>query len=100
MLDKLLLGIASDYDADTLLAEAEAGDHAICPTYFPEGQECKTPLNPGVYGAGDPLVLTLPDIPAVIADLLASGTYYADATILLADGSEMACIFVRLELTS
>ena len=58
------------------------------------------PLNPGVYGAGDPLVLTLPDIPAVIADLLASGTYYADATILLADGSEMACIFVRLELTS
>ena len=46
------------------------------------------------------MVLVLPDIPAIIADLLATGTYYADATILLADGSEMACIFVRVELTA
>merc|ERR1711909_243733 len=57
------------------------------------------PLNPGVYGGGEPLVLgPLPEIPSIIGDLLASGTYYADATITLADGTQMACPYVRVEL--
>merc|ERR1711909_114992 len=57
------------------------------------------PLNPGVYGGGEPLVLgPLPEIPSIIGDLLASGTYYADATITLADGTQMACLYVRVEL--
>merc|ERR1739838_89221 len=85
-----------DYDGDTLLSE---GADALCPAHFPDGQDCMLPLNPGVYGAGDPLVLTVPEIPSIIGDLLASGTYYADATITLADGTEMACIYVRVELT-
>merc|ERR1711910_232557 len=40
----------------------------------------------------------LPEIPSIIGDLLASGTYYADATITLADGTQMACLYVRVEL--
>ena len=87
----------STYDGDHLL---ELGAEGLCPDYFPEGQECKLPLNPGVYGGGDPLVLTVPEIPALIAELLASGTYYADATITLADGTEMACIYIRVELVA
>merc|ERR1712168_1294340 len=48
-----------DYDGDHLL---ELGAETLCPDYFPE-------------------------IPSIIGDLLASGTYYADATITLADGT-------------
>merc|ERR1711887_521048 len=86
-----------DYDGDALLALFA---DTLCPTYFPDGQECKLPMNPGVYGGGDPLVLTLPEIPSIIAELLASGTYYADATITLADGTQMACVWVRLEVVA
>merc|ERR1712236_159250 len=86
-IDGLHIG-SCDYDGDHLL---ELGA---------DGQECKLPLNPGVYGGGDPLVLTLPEIPSIIADLLASGTYYADATITLADGTQMACVWVRLEVVA
>merc|ERR1712083_634200 len=53
-IDGLHIG-SCDYDGDYLL---EQGADTLCPTYFP-----------------------LPDIPAVIGDLLAAGTYYADATI-------------------
>merc|ERR1712154_87843 len=60
------------YDGDELLAGAS---DFLCPTYVPEGQECSLPLNPGI-----------------LVDLLASGTYYADATVKYADGSEMTCI--------
>ena len=87
----------SDYDGDHLL---ELGAEALCPTYFPDGQECALPLNPGTYGGDPPIVLTLPEIPAIIAELLASGTYYAEATISLADGTQMACLFVRVEVTA
>merc|ERR1712168_659916 len=94
-IDGLHIG-SCDYDGDSLL---EAGADTLCPTYFPDGQECKLPLKPGTYGGGDPLVLgPLPEIPSVIGDLLASGTYYADATITTADGTQMACLFIRVEL--
>merc|ERR1712234_9228 len=86
-----------DYDGDHLL---ELGAEALCPTYFPDGQECALPLNPGTYGGDPPIVLTLPEIPAIIAELLASGTYYAEATISLADGTQMVCLFVRVEVTA
>merc|ERR1712215_264868 len=95
-IDGLHIG-SCDYDGDHLL---ELGADGLCPDYFPDGQECKLPLNPGVYGGGDPLVLTLPEIPSIIADLLASGTYYADATITLADGTQMACVWIRVEMVA
>merc|ERR1712038_2233358 len=73
-IDGLHIG-SCDYDGDHLL---ELGAEALCPDYFPAGQDCKLPLNPGVYGGGEPLVLgPLPEIPSIIGDLLASGTYYA-----------------------
>merc|ERR1711892_1320541 len=68
------------------------------PTYVPEGQECMLPLNPGFYGSADSLTVTLGEIPGTLVDLLASGTYYADATVKCADGSEMTCIYLRVEL--
>merc|ERR1719369_1796119 len=95
-IDGLHIG-SCDYDGDHLL---ELGAEALCPTYFPDGQECALPLNPGTYGGDPPIVLTLPEIPAIIAELLASGTYYAEATISLADGTQMACLFVRVEVTA
>merc|ERR1712096_485306 len=84
------------YDGDALLASAS---DFLCPTYVPEGQECMLPLGPGSYGGGDPLVVVLPEIPGIIVDLLASGTYYADATVNYADGTQMTCIYIRIELT-
>merc|ERR1739847_191822 len=44
------------------------------------------------------LTLTLPEIPGTLVDLLAAGTYYADATVKYADGSEMTCLYIRVEL--
>ena len=86
----------SHYNGDDLLASAS---DFLCPTYVPEGQECMLPLGPGSYGGGDPLVVVLPEIPGIIVDLLASGTYYADATVNYADGTQMTCIYIRVELT-
>merc|ERR1712168_1375527 len=73
-----------------------------CLDYFPDGQECTLPLGPGVYGGGkeNPLTVTLPEIPSIIADLLAAGTYYASATVKTADGADWTCGYVRLALTS
>merc|ERR1711872_192872 len=79
-----------DYDGDTLIAE---GADAICGPYFPEGQACSLPLGPGMYGGEPPLVLTVPEIPSIIGDLLGSGTYYAEAT-LTTGGSTFACIYI------
>merc|ERR1711942_477467 len=47
----------------------------------------------------DFLTGTLPEIPGVLVDLLAAGTYYADATVKLADGSVMTCLYIRVELS-
>merc|ERR1711955_129918 len=85
-----------DYDGDELLASAS---DFLCPTYFPNGQDCMLPLNPGFYGSTDSLTLTLPEIPGILVDLLAAGTYYADATVKYADGSEMTCLYIRVELS-
>ena len=90
--------ILTNFDVDYLLQLGEDASD-LCPTFVPGGQECKLPLNVGVYGRGEghPLVVTVPEIPAPIASLLASGSYYADATIILADGTEMACVYVRAQ---
>merc|ERR1712241_1527742 len=87
-----------EYDGDFLL---NAGTDALCGGgYFPDGQECKLPLKPGTYGGGEPITITLPaDLPDLIINLLASGTYKITAHAMLADGSEMTCFYVRLEVT-
>ena len=57
-----------------------------------------TPLNPGTYGGGDPIMFTIPEIPDIISGLLGSGTYHASATITNPDGSMMTCIEVQLDV--
>merc|ERR1711915_104784 len=54
---------------------------------------------PWLIRSADSLTVTLPEIPGILVDLLASGTYYADATVNYADGSEMTCIYLRVEIT-
>jgi len=83
-----------DYDAQEIL---DFGAEFLCPDYFPEGQTCTLPLNPGMYG-GEPLTVTFGDLPDLIVDLLASGTYEAKVHAYLADGTEMTCIYLRAEL--
>ena len=83
----------STYDVDEILSLIPAD---FCSAHFP--QECATPLNPGTYGGGEPLVFTIPEIPDIIAGFLASGTYYADATITNPDGTQMTCLYVRIEV--
>merc|ERR1712080_95798 len=85
-----------EYDGDFLLA---AADEALCQGgYFPEGQACKLPLMAGQYGGGEPLTITLPDdLPDMIIDLLASGTYKVEIHANNG-GSELVCAWVRLEL--
>merc|ERR1712168_1249824 len=74
------------YDADYLL------------TKFSDFQACATPLNPGTYGGDPPIEVVIPEIPDLIAGFLASGTYYADATITNPDGTQMTCLYVRIEV--
>ena len=54
----------SSYDADYLLSKFS---DFLCPDHFPEGQACATPLNPATYGGGDPISVTIPEIPDIIA---------------------------------
>ena len=70
----------------------------MCPAHVPEGQTCATPLMPGSYGGDPPLTVEIGEIPDLIAGFLASGTYYADATIMDAAGNQMTCIYVRIEV--
>ena len=53
--------MCSDYDGQELL---DVLAPALCPTFFPAGQDCTLPLNPGEYGSlvGGPLDITLPNI--------------------------------------
>ena len=85
--------LTSTYPGDELLAVAETA--GICPQYFPEGQACALPLNPGVYGGGDPLTLgPIESIPDILLPFL-KGTINAEASFLLADGSLFACGFAK-----
>ena len=70
----------------------------MCPAHVPEGQECMLPLNPGTYGGEPRIETTIPEIPDILVDLIGAGTYSAQAEILLADGSQMTCIKVRVEI--
>merc|ERR1712141_6265 len=83
------------YDADYLLSKFS---DFLCPAHVPDGQTCATPLNPGTYGGDPPIEVVIPEIPDLIAGFLASGTYYADATITNPDGTQMTCLYVRIEV--
>ena len=84
-----------EYEADYLL---DKFSEFLCPAHVPDGQACATPLNPGTYGGDPPITVEIPEIPEIIAGFLASGTYYADATIMDAAGNQMTCIYVRIEV--
>merc|ERR1711997_50227 len=83
------------YDVDYLLGKFS---DFLCPDHFPEGQACASPLNPGTYGGGEPIMLTIPEIPDIIAGFLGSGTYHLSATVSNPDGSMMTCIEVKLDV--
>jgi len=85
-----------EYDGQELL---DLAGEFLCPTYVPEGQACTLPLGPGQYGGQEPISIVLPELPSLIIDLLASGTYELKITALLADGSEMTCIQAKVDLT-
>ena len=85
----------SEYDADYLLTKFS---DFLCPAHVPEGQACATPLNPGVYGGEPAIEVVIPDIPDILADLIGSGTYYAEAEVKFEDGSQMTCIYIRVQV--
>jgi hypothetical protein len=63
---KLLFSFFSTYAGQDIL---DVLADALCPTFFPPGQECTLPLNPGQYGSlvGGPLDFTLPDLPDILS---------------------------------
>merc|ERR1711951_200973 len=75
-----------EYDGQHLL---EVGADALCPAYFPDGQD----------GSAEALSVVLPEIPDIIVSVLGSGTYRAEVHGMLEDGTEMVCLYVRVELT-
>ena len=89
----LINSMFSSYDVDLILSMIPDD---FCSAHFP--QECATPLNPGTYGGGEPLVITIPEIPDIIAGFLGSGAYHASATIKNPDGSMMTCLEVKLDV--
>ena len=95
-IDGLHVG-SCEYTADYLL---EKFSGFLCPDHVPAGQTCATPLMPGTYGGDPPITMEIPEIPEIIASLLASGTFYADATIMYPDGTQMTCLYVRIEVVA
>merc|ERR1711970_475766 len=91
-IDGLHIGSCS-YDADYLITKFS---DFLCPAHVPDGQSCATPLNPGTYGGEPPIEVEIPEIPDILVDLIGAGTYQAKAKILLEDGSEMTCLYVRV----
>ena len=87
----------STYNADDLLARFA---DFLCPAHVPDGQSCNLPLNPGTYGGDPPIEVTIPEIPDILAELVGAGTYYLGANVNLEDGSLMACLYVRVEVTA
>ena len=71
-----------------------------CAEFMPEGQACALPLNPGQYAGGDPITLTLPEIPDILIPILSPlKAIDAEITGMKADGTAVACLGIRLELT-
>merc|ERR1711942_344700 len=93
-IDGLHIGSCS-YDADYLLTKFS---DFLCPAHVPDGQACATPLNPGTYGGGDPIVVEIPEIPDIIAGFLGSGEYHASATVTNPDNSMMTCIQIKVDV--
>ena len=60
-----IFALCSEYDGQELL---DVLAPTLCPTFFPAGQDCTLPLNPGQYGSlvGGPLDIVLPDLPDII----------------------------------
>jgi len=58
--------MCSTYDGQEILDLLAA---TLCPTFFPAGQECTLPLNPGAYGSlvGGPLDITFGDLPDALS---------------------------------
>ena len=67
----------------------------LCPDVSPE--ECTLPLMNGTYGQDDPYTVTLPDLEQDV-DFLLSGTFHVDLTVEREDGTEMTCVYFRIEL--
>ena len=67
----------------------------LCPEL---DEPCELPFSPGKYSTGaDPTIIVLPEIPDIIADLF-GGTYTMEMHIDLMDGTEMTCIYMRVEI--
>ena len=72
----------------------------MCADFMPEGQACALPLNPGQYAGGEPITLTLPDIPDILIPILSPlKAIDAEITGMKADGTAVACLGAKLELT-
>merc|ERR1712121_365616 len=80
-----------------IVKEALCGDKYTPGGYFPAGQECKLPLQPGTYGGKDPIVVTLPTLPDIILPFT-HGKFHADLKALHEDGSEIGCAKIHVEL--
>jgi len=82
-----------EYDVDELLGTvAESG---ICEENLPEGQACNLPLGPGVYGSGEPLVITFKDIPDILLPFF-QGMMKVEATFLTPSGENFGCVWIRV----
>merc|ERR1712227_776184 len=62
-----------------------------------EGSHHGPQLHPRTKGE-PPIEVVIPEIPDILVDLIGAGTYQAQAKILLEDGSEMTCLYVRVEI--
>ena len=63
-------------------------------------EACSLPLNPGQYAGGEPITLTLPDIPDILIPILSPlKAIDAEITGMKADGTAVACLGAKLELT-
>jgi len=78
---------------------ARAAPH-LPPHILPDGQACKLPLLPGVYGGPDPVMLgPIRHLPPLIAQLIPSGEYDAKVELHTREGALLTCLYSRVKLT-
>ena len=95
--------LCSTYDGQELLDVLD-GSLGLCPTYFPPGQECTLPLNPGAYGSlvGGDLYIVLPEIANDLSKYIYQThtricTYYSQCCAFLPTKSSKECTYRNLK---
>ena len=82
------------FDIDVILQEMDPED---CDNFMPSGQNCSTPLIPGIYA--DTITLPIPELSSVILNLLKGyKSLKIELTLMDSQSNELACLWTDIDI--